>query len=265
MTTITNSTTKYLLLDGTNGYADVADSADFSIGTTLALTMSFWIRPDVLTYPVEEGSGGDRYVGLFSKLGLNQNEWSFRIYGADDANGNAGKISFYIFALTGGIGDGVAFIDAVQLNKWIHLTGTIQDVGGGVTGIRIYKNGVRRDSFSSSITYGNGTSGPLIGANSSNSSSVTSYFQGAIDDVRVYNKRLSDVEVAGLYSEGRGGNDSITGLTHRWRFDAGTGTTAVDDVGGLSASLHGGAVLFDTKNFPSNTTRYFPPSGSAFK
>ena len=64
------------------------------------------------------------------------------------------------------------------------------------------------------------------------------YFQGALDDVRIYNRMLSDSEVAAIYA----GAAPATGLRTYWDFNEGTGTTASDVSGnGNTGTLQGGA------------------------
>jgi hypothetical protein len=44
-------------------YIQIADSADFSVATISSLTMSAWMRPDVLTFPNSEGTKYAHWVG----------------------------------------------------------------------------------------------------------------------------------------------------------------------------------------------------------
>jgi hypothetical protein len=41
-----------LVFDGEDDYIEIPDHADFSLATTGQLSVSAWIRPDVLTFPV---------------------------------------------------------------------------------------------------------------------------------------------------------------------------------------------------------------------
>ncbi len=216
-----------VLFDGAASVITIADNAQYSIEGTASkgLSCSLWIRPDVLTFPTEEGTGGDRYVGIITKEGLNQNEWELRMYGGDNSVGRENRISFYVFALAGGLGDGVAFQETVIAGQWMHVGFTAQDVGGGITGIRIYKNGVNKDAFSSSLTLADGTAPVRIGAAASNSNSLTSYFKGAIKDVRFWNVRLSDTQMKAVYESTAFPTASLTG---EFKLNEGSGTTATD-------------------------------------
>ena len=92
-----------LLFDGQQTHVEIPDSEDFSVSTG-GLTVSVWMRPDVLTFPIEEGEG---YVHWLGKGEAGKQEWTFRIYGADttapadtnnpDGPTRSGRVSFYVF------------------------------------------------------------------------------------------------------------------------------------------------------------------------
>src|ERR1700722_9653255 len=58
-------------------YVEVADNAGFSVATTNSLSVSAWMRPDVLTFPNSESTG---YVHWMGKGQDGQDEWTFRMY-----------------------------------------------------------------------------------------------------------------------------------------------------------------------------------------
>ena len=66
-----------LLFDGQTSYVEIADSADFSVATTGQLSVSAWIRPDVLTFPAFQSTG---YIHWMGKGAQGQQEWVFRMY-----------------------------------------------------------------------------------------------------------------------------------------------------------------------------------------
>jgi hypothetical protein len=53
-----------LVFDGEDDYIEIPDSADFSVAATGQFSVSAWARPDVLTFPVFQGTG---YVHLMGK------------------------------------------------------------------------------------------------------------------------------------------------------------------------------------------------------
>ena len=63
----------------------------------------------------------------------------------------------------------------------------------------------------------------------------TTYFNGMVDDIRLYNRALSDAEVRAITF----GGDVDSGLMSYWPLNEGTGTTATDIVGGNNATFVG--------------------------
>ena len=90
-----------LVFDGEDDYIEIADSAVFSAATTGQLSVSAWIRPDVLTFPVSQSTG---YVHWLGKGESGQQEWAFRMYNqtTTDNPPRPNRISFYLFNLNGG-------------------------------------------------------------------------------------------------------------------------------------------------------------------
>jgi len=128
-----------LLFDGQTSYVEIADSADFSVATTGQLSVSAWIRPDVLTFPAFQSTG---YIHWMGKGAQGQQEWVFRMYNetTTDNPPRPNRISFYVFNPLGGEGIGSHFQGPVQAGEWIHVVG----IADGAT-TSIYKDGVFRD------------------------------------------------------------------------------------------------------------------------
>ena len=105
--------------------------------------------------------------------------------------------------------------------RWYHVAAVIQ----GPTSMNLYVNGVDEGG-----TY-SGTGGPVGYTSTSSkigSNNGTSYFNGAIDDLRFYNRALNPTEVELL----------ANGPVSNWRFDEGSGTSALDSgTAGITGSL----------------------------
>src|SRR5712692_1625571 len=84
----------HLQFNGTSDYVQVPDSPDFSVATTGALTVSAWMKPDTLTFPVTESTG---YVYWMGKGESGQQEWVFRMYSQGNSENRENRISFYVF------------------------------------------------------------------------------------------------------------------------------------------------------------------------
>ena len=194
-----SNTRSYLSFDGIRSYIEIPDSADFSVATTGQLTVSAWIQPETsqpgsLIFPTTEG-GDESYVHWMGKGEADQQEWTFRIYSANNTVGRANRISFYVFNLAGGLGIGSHYQDPanpVQPGVWIHVVGAAD-----TERTYIYINGQLIDSnvYTPTITPQHGTAPLRVGTRDFNS-----YFYGQIREVRLWNRTLSAAEIQALYT-----------------------------------------------------------------
>ena len=162
------------------------------------MAVSAWIRPATLTFPSTEGKGVDlskAYVHWLGKGETGQQEWVFRMYSLDNTDGRANRISFYVFNLAGGLGVGSYYQDPnnpIQVGVWINVVGAADS-----TKTYIFINGapIASDVYQGTIQPQSGTAPMRIGTRDFNS-----FFEGEIREVRVWNRTLTDAEVAGLYA-----------------------------------------------------------------
>ncbi len=122
----------------------------------------------------------------------------------------------------------------LSLNQWYHITGVYD--GDNVI---IYVNGYEesRDSFTGYVA--TGTDKVVIGSGST----LYNFFNGTIDDVRIYNRALSVSEVRYHYNRG--------GPVAYWKFDEGSGFTVYDSANNNndgSAYGYAGCANGDTDN-----------------
>ncbi|HEY7338445.1 MAG TPA: LamG domain-containing protein [Bryobacteraceae bacterium] len=179
----------YLHFDGIQGYVEIPDSPDFSLATTGSLTVSAWIRPEVLIFPTTEKG----YVHWMGKGEAGQQEWVFRIYSQDNHVGRENRISFYVFNPDGGEGIGSHYQDPnnpVQAGAWLHVVGAAD-----TKSTYMYINGTLIDSdvYVGKIQPQRGKAPLRIGTRDFNS-----YFEGEIREVRIWNRKLADAEIAAL-------------------------------------------------------------------
>jgi hypothetical protein len=102
------------------------------------------------------------------------------------------RISFYVFNLDGGEGVGSYFQEPVQVGEWIHVVG----IADGQN-TYIYKNGVFKQSQSHAeiITPQHGTAPVRIATRD-----FSSFFLGAIREVRFWNRALTTSEVQMVFT-----------------------------------------------------------------
>lgn len=173
--------------DGNNGFVLIPHHDDYLLHHA---TISFWVRPESL-------SGTQ---GLFSK----------------DSSGydSGGHLNIYLDGSTlkakleadgsSPYGTGNSFevsSSGIQTNKWTHIAVTI-----GAGGLNLYVGGIIKDSASypgglATSSGGIGNYEPLVlGANTDSSGDLThmslqNYFEGRLDDVRIYQEVLDSGQV----------------------------------------------------------------------
>ena len=177
---------------GTNSYLEVADHNDFSVTTTNQLSISVWQKPATFDFKNHE----DGYVHWMGKGETGQQEYTYRMYNKTVLPGDIRpqRVSAYIFNLSGGLGTGSYVQETVDTVTWNHYC-IVYNTTTGLT--KLYKNGTLKDSDLYSdynIVPGNGTAPFRIGTRDLNS-----FFQGCIDDIKIYNRELTATEINNLY------------------------------------------------------------------
>jgi len=192
--------------NGSSSYIEMPDNDVFSVTTTGAFSISSWIRPQGtsldangdLLFSHTDGSG---YVYWMGKGVTGQHEWAARMYSADNTEipNRKNRTSFYLFNPPGGLGAGSFVQETVVPGAWIHFLAVVDTSAMTITW---YKNGVFRDQDSFApgssfpVTPANGTEPFRIGTRA-----FESFFAGAVDDIRVYNRVLSAAEAQALFNE----------------------------------------------------------------
>jgi hypothetical protein len=192
--------------NGSSSYIEIPDHDVFSVTTTGAFSISSWVRPDGtsldangdLLFSHTDGTG---YVYWMGKGDTGRHEWAARMYSADNTEvpNRKNRASFYLFNPQGGLGAGSYAQDPVVPGVWIHFLAVVDT---GAMTITWYKNGVFRDQDSFApgssfpVTPANGTEPFRIGTRA-----FESFFAGAVDDIRVYDRVLSAGEAQALFLE----------------------------------------------------------------
>ncbi|MES2352848.1 MAG: LamG-like jellyroll fold domain-containing protein [Pseudomonadota bacterium] len=212
---------KALSFNGTNSRVNVSDSS--SLDLSAGMTIEAWVYPtatmsgwrDIVT---KERSGGASYY-LYANSDKNQ-----------PANGIFTSAENTLYAGT-----------QIPVNAWTHLTATYD---GGTQ--RLYVNGVQVASRSQTGAIQSSTSPLRIGGNAI----WGEYFQGLIDEVRIYNRALSVSEIQSDMSTAIGlastppptpTPSTKPGLVAAYSFDEGAGTTASDRSGHSNTGTVSGA------------------------
>jgi glucose/arabinose dehydrogenase/PKD repeat protein len=156
-----------LSFDGVNDRVTVPHTA--SLALTTGMTLEAWVNPAAL--------GGWRTVLLKERAG----GLSYALYGSDDAGGPTvyGRGTSEL---------GTTGASPLTLNAWTHLAGTYDG-----TTLRLYVNGTQVATRALSGALASGTQPLSIGGNAI----WGEWFQGRIDEVRVYNRALPAADIQG--------------------------------------------------------------------
>jgi hypothetical protein len=206
-----------LSFDGVNDYVDVGDRPSLDFGAGDSFSIAAWVKTGADGRVVDKrrcgGPGGVYYEGygirvLRGKL----------FFGVEDIGGNGSYLS----------GDTMVTDD-----EWHHVA-AVRDV----TTDRLY---LYLDGSSDATPVVDTTISTLatdkgfdIG-HAINTTTGHGYFNGKIDDVRIYDRALSAEEVWQLYQAGGGG------LIAQWMFDEGEGDIAYDSAGDNDGIIYGAA------------------------
>lgn len=191
-------------------------------------SMSFWLKLDNNTTGVIWDSRGAESTTSLSRalnVRLDNNILYFEVHG-----------DFFNV--------GVGTSNAIPINQWVHFTTTFDGINGVTANpnqFKIYRNGILEQTTNQNIFnpqnfpntsppftgLGNGTIG-FYDAWQNSSSPVNTYFNGKLDDIRIYNTALTQQQVTDLYNAEKPSNAGtnyeagITVLVHGFQFGSGT-------------------------------------------
>ncbi|MEK9178657.1 MAG: LamG domain-containing protein [Patescibacteria group bacterium] len=163
--------------DGTDDYVTLSDSA--ALKPTTALTVSAWVKPTNFTC-----AGADTNCTIFTKYGGNFQGYRF-------FTNSSGIVGMRI--CTPSTCPGTDSAQALATGTWSHVVG----VWDGAS-VRIYINGRQSGSTGTATAITQDTTAPTIGKASWYNGD---YFNGQIDDVKVFNYALTAGQVKTLYNQ----------------------------------------------------------------
>jgi len=210
---------KALSFDGVDDYVDI--SSTNSVYDSTSITVEAWVKP----YSGNTGwIVGDGHKFRLRVVPGSTAEWWCK----EENNGNSNTIS-------GG---------TIEANKWYHVVGTYDSPTGEQ---KLYINGVLVASATPKFILDDGDNNQAIGKGYVGSSD---WFKGIIDEVRIYNRSLSESEIKEIYENNTFIRD---GLVAYWRFDEGDGSVAHDShhivySSNKGGSKYGNAISFDGVN-----------------
>lgn len=176
-----------------NGFSFDGTSSDvITIGTganqTGAFAVEFWMKTTTASNLI--------VLGNRSASGSNVG-WQFII----NASGHANLIAFQVD--TGATVVNSYSVSSINTGSWIHVVGNYDG-----TNEKVYINGVLESTTAQTGDAGTGAGTWYIGQSPLNAL----YYQGNLDNLRLYNRSLSQDEITGLYALGVG-TEGLTGST----------------------------------------------------
>jgi len=174
--------------DGVNDYTTAGNAS--SLKPSLPITMTMWIKPSLNhaggLVAFRDGEFHNGYwVTLLSLGGITLG------YGSNTVCDAAGRRS------------GTTANSLVEPGKWTHIAAVIR----GATDMTLSINGVAQSlaytGTGGSIVYAAGSTLKIgVGQFGGGPGCLPSYYNGQIDDVRIYNRSLSENEIKALYRMG---------------------------------------------------------------
>jgi hypothetical protein len=165
-----------LEFDGSSSYVDFGDITDFEFGSS-DFSIEAWVYPDVV----------NTSQAIFSKYNGsadNNREFIFYIY-------SDGKLGLNTYS------DGTSATETIAMSSTSLSASTWQHVVvvKSGTNVKFYINGTQAGTGSAVSTLYSGTSKAILGAVDGGSL----YFDGKIDNVRIYSDALDEEEIKELY------------------------------------------------------------------
>jgi hypothetical protein len=150
-----------------------------------AFTVSAWVRR----------SGSDAgWGGVLRKSWMNNTSPSFGTYGLQVPGGDWSQLAWGT-GHSGSVHDIMSGVGSVADQVWVHVVG-VYDPAGAAPQKRLYLNGTERASatLATPVVFDTTATGDLFLCNTGG----PEYFNGHVDDVRVYARALSVAEIAAL-------------------------------------------------------------------
>ena len=243
-TYVTGKVGQAFSFDGTTGYITVPSSS--SLDPTVAASMDAWVYFNQLP------SAANHIMHIAGKSGSGTD--------LDLQAESDNKIHFYVAA-----GSSVTSVTTVQAGVWYHVAATYT----ANSQIKIYINGVLENTASISVMRGTNGYPFAIGASGYWPSR---YFNGKIDEIRLFNSALTASQIQSIYNAGSNGVSTTTYTLSTSKSGSGAGTVTASPgaitwtgnsgsatyIGGtsvtLTASTDSGSIFSGWSGACTNTT-----------
>lgn len=197
-------TNSWLNFDGINDCLDSGNDIEFNF--TGAHSISMWVRPDL-------DLGTDDLVSKYDASGLQYVLMYTPSTGVADF--------FYFVGAASGDNRASGNVSTNKKNVWHHVVGIYN---GSDT--LIYINNIKGSDAPTPIPPSPSSSNLIIGCRQD----LTNHMPGDFDELRMYDRALTELEITEIYNAGLTQNRSLpnNGLALWYSFDEATGTTVYD-------------------------------------
>ncbi len=175
-----------------NGISNYINLGNKSLLKPNKATISMWVKPNAIS----TSGFGYSFNPIMVTGNTNSPGHFYEAYflGISTSGNNKFHVSSWNPSPT--ISGGGSSVQNFNLNTWHHLTTTIDN-----DSIKIYINGVLDKAYFKGFATNYSSIDSIIIANSGNSTFHQRFFNGAIDDIKMYNRVLSASEVSNLYTK----------------------------------------------------------------
>lgn len=215
--------------DGSNDYININTAA--SIKGLTSYSVSVWAKPKALV-------SGNVYSIWFESINTDGTTARSRLF-FENASGSYNNVANTVgvrFRASDGESATTfsAGANAVSVGLWYHIVFVFDSVNDSH---KIYVNGRLRGTSTASVAGHDNTTPASVTIGVAGTSS-SEWLNGAVDDLRIYNRALTDAEVQSIHRNSS--SPPTSGLIRYLPLDEGTGTTVTDSIGGLTGTLTNG-------------------------
>ncbi|WP_216214228.1 LamG-like jellyroll fold domain-containing protein [Amycolatopsis aidingensis] len=194
-------------------------SAPNTVRTDASFSVAAWVRPDELDrgFPTAVSQDGNHLSGFLLQA-TEDNRWRFTLPGSDAEVNNSGAY--------------VVSAQYARVGEWTHLAGVYDAFDGTAS---LYVNGV----LAAEVEYQDhwNADGPVRIGRAKWFGAPAEKWLGAVDEVGIYDRALSDLEIHGLVSK-----DNVQ--VGHWKLDENEGSTARNAVAGGDAGILANGAVF---------------------
>ena len=213
-TTLPNSDPA-VVFNGSSQYLTIPSNSAYSIPNTGDFAWEAWIKPTVLEFPNDGGSGYVDWMGKCADYSPTC-EWEARMYSTTNSEGRCNRISAYVFNPSAGLGSAADWqptCGLMRANQWYHVVGayttksqpsTCANSAGYPGSIEIWVNGVKWNQARHNPTGCMSQYSVVPKANNSpiniGTMAQDGWFPGAIGKVAFYDYVLTQTQVSNHYA-----------------------------------------------------------------